>query len=349
MTDARARPTPDEAQSALDLYQALRAHGETTSASDISKAAGLDTEQAELGLRRLRQLGLVREDGELLEPIEPDAALVTTMAAYRAQTAEQIRSATELEQLTDSLLHVYRPAAAQAAAEIAVEYITGAHRKLRTVAWLTSAARETCYGMHRGPVPTEQRELTTRLVSTMAERGVRIRWLFPRSFLQGDEHAWFLGTLADLGAEVRIIDEAPCNMLLQDRTAACLPADPAPPDDIALLLVRGTALVKTLSAIYEDYWLRATSYERCVAEGTDPVSGDTEPTAQERLVIRLMATGLSDEQIANKMRVSRRTVQRAAAALMDRLNATNRFQAGLSLGQDPQFLRQLKSERRTRN
>jgi DNA-binding NarL/FixJ family response regulator len=55
------------------------------------------------------------------------------------------------------------------------------------------------------------------------------------------------------------------------------------------------------------------------------------------VIIRLMASGLSDDQIARKLGVHRRTVQRAIAKLMERLNASSRFEAGLKLAGDAEF------------
>ncbi|MDX6354972.1 MAG: hypothetical protein QOF98_1875, partial [Streptomyces sp.] len=140
--------TANEEETALALYQAVRTHGEAVSGPDIRKAAGLDPEQAEAALRRLRRLGLVREDGTLLEPVEPDAALVRTMAAYQAHAAEQVRSASELQQLTDALLTVYRPAVAGEASRVEVEYIIGSQRKERTVNGLNVTVRESFDSMH---------------------------------------------------------------------------------------------------------------------------------------------------------------------------------------------------------
>jgi DNA-binding NarL/FixJ family response regulator len=61
-----------------------------------------------------------------------------------------------------------------------------------------------------------------------------------------------------------------------------------------------------------------------------PVSGDRAPLSeQDRMIVALMAAGVTDDVIARRPRLSRRTVTRRIAALLDRLGATTRFQAGV--------------------
>jgi DNA-binding NarL/FixJ family response regulator len=110
-----------------------------------------------------------------------------------------------------------------------------------------------------------------------------------------------------------------------------------------MLLVRGSALIRVLVGFYEDLWLRAVPYEQ--AHTQDGASVAAQLTVQERTVVRLLAGGLSDDQIARKMGVHRRTVQRAVAKLMERLHASSRFEAGLKLAQDPAYAAALRGPR----
>jgi DNA-binding CsgD family transcriptional regulator len=173
----------------------------------------------------------------------------------------------------------------------------------------------------------------------LIDRGVQVRAIYPHALLQNAKYARYLHDLSELGAEVRLLGHAPCDLLIFDRTFASLPADPADRDGGAILMIRGSALAASYLAFYEDFWLRAVPYEK--AAGNGPPSG-AELTPQERTVIRLMAGGLTDDQIARKMGVHRRTVQRAVSKLMERLHASSRFEAGLKLAQDPEFARTLR-------
>lgn len=53
-----------------------------------------------------------------------------------------------------------------------------------------------------------------------------------------------------------------------------------------------------------------------------------EPSEDERRLLRLLATGVSDEVAAAELAWSRRTLERRLKVVMDRLEARSRFQAG---------------------
>nr|WP_281496673.1 helix-turn-helix transcriptional regulator [Ornithinimicrobium sp. F0845] len=53
-------------------------------------------------------------------------------------------------------------------------------------------------------------------------------------------------------------------------------------------------------------------------------------TADERELLRLLATGIKDGAIARQLGVSPRTVSRKVTALLERMGCTNRLQAGIT-------------------
>ncbi|MFJ4863454.1 LuxR C-terminal-related transcriptional regulator [Streptomyces sp. NPDC088748] len=52
-------------------------------------------------------------------------------------------------------------------------------------------------------------------------------------------------------------------------------------------------------------------------------------TAQERELLTLPASGVTDEAAGNRLGLFLRTVRRRMSTLMERLEATSRFEAGL--------------------
>jgi DNA-binding CsgD family transcriptional regulator len=334
----------DDEIPALALYQALRAGSGSASEADLRRAAGLNPDQAERASRRLRELGLIRWEDGVLEPVDPDTALAGAMDAYHATAAEQVRKAADLQQRTNSLLTVYRPAVAREASQVEVEYFRDRRNKDRTLRDLDSSVRRTVDSLHPGPLPPpEVLDTSARRDKELQHNGVRMRTIYPQSALQAPQYQRHLRQLAELGVELRLIDHAPYDLLVYDGMVACLPADPQAPVESPMIVVRGSALIRTQLAMFEDYWLRALPYEQAAGAGPAATApGDTELTVQERVVVRLLAGGLSDDQIARRMGVSRRTVQRAVTKLMERLGATSRFEAGLKLAQDPDFARALR-------
>ncbi|MFF7194329.1 MULTISPECIES: LuxR C-terminal-related transcriptional regulator [unclassified Streptomyces] len=324
----------DEA-AALTLYRTLRDMGEGRIA-EVAEAAGLDAAESAGGWRRLDELGLIRIVGAVVEPVDPDAAMAHAMDTYNENTARQLRDAHSLRRVTESLMTVFRPAVARDSADVAVERLGDRKRRTRTVRDLNAAVLDACDSMHPGPMPpAEALEASLDEDAKLTARGIRVRVIYPESLLRSPKYTWYLHRLLDIGVEVRLLEHSPFDILLFDRHTACVPGDPERPGE-SMLLIRGSALLKGYTALYEDYWLRASPV--VLAAPPAPAEGP-EVNDQERTVIRLMASGLSDDQIARKMGVHRRTVQRAVAKLMDRLNASSRFEAGLKLARDPALMK----------
>jgi DNA-binding NarL/FixJ family response regulator len=64
----------------------------------------------------------------------------------------------------------------------------------------------------------------------------------------------------------------------------------------------------------------------------DEGHGEGLSTGEKELLL-LLAKGLTDEAAAKRLGVSLRTARRQMAALMERLGATSRFEAGLKAAQ----------------
>lgn len=326
--------TQRDEEAALALYEALRTEGGLLG-GDLYSAADLDEAYGSRGWRRLHELGLIQIRDGVAEAVDPDAALARAMDNYQANAAEQLRSGVRLQQVTEALLSVYRPAVQHETSEVAVEFITDPRRKQRTRLDLSDAARASCGSMHPGPMPSiDVLDASLEHDRTLLARGIRNRAIYPMSCLHSPKYARYLHDLVDTGVELRLVDHAPFDMLTFDRDAAVLAADPEHPAE-AIIVIRGSALIRSFLAVYEDCWLRGLTLVRASADSGE----DGEITVQERVIIRLMASGLSDDQIARKLGVHRRTVQRAIAKLMERLNATSRFEAGLKLANDAEFAR----------
>ena len=55
-------------------------------------------------------------------------------------------------------------------------------------------------------------------------------------------------------------------------------------------------------------------------------------TRRERAIVTLLAEGLTDSAVAERLQLSRRTIAYTLRALMDRIGVENRFQLGLTVG-----------------
>jgi DNA-binding CsgD family transcriptional regulator len=286
--------------------------------------------------RRLTELGLVEFRDGAPEPVEPDTALIRAIEEHRAGTLRQVRQAAALEEAALALVTVYRPAALARSEPVEAEYLVTHEAKMRAVTMLDSTTRESSAAMHTRLTPDDA-ALARGLAqdAAMTARGVRLRNVYPHALLGEPRAVRYFDELGAAGVEVRLADEVPCDMIIRDGLSACLPDDPAEPARSPMLVVHSRSVVRALAAFYDDCWQRAVPHReprRTGAAGLSP---------HERVVIRLLALGLSDEQIARKTGVHRRTVQRGVARLMERLRAGSRFEAGLRLAQDPELSRML--------
>ena len=87
------------------------------------------------------------------------------------------------------------------------------------------------------------------------------------------------------------------------------------------LLVRQPGLVELVVSYFEALWDRAVA-----VPALD--HGEAPPDLNE-LLLRQLAQGAKDEQIARTLGVSLRTVRRRIAAIMAELGVDSRFQAGV--------------------
>jgi DNA-binding CsgD family transcriptional regulator len=155
----------------------------------------------------------------------------------------------------------------------------------------------------------------SRVVGRAVSSGRRSRAIYP--FRALSEVPEVLRARMDEGEEVRVIDAMPTRLFVISGTHAVVP-EPLGYADEPRLLVRQGALVEALTLLFELYW------ERSVAV---PEPGG--PHLDERaFLVRQLASGAKDEQIARTLGLSLRTVRRRVAELMIELGVDTRFQAG---------------------
>ncbi|MEV0644152.1 LuxR C-terminal-related transcriptional regulator [Phytomonospora sp. NPDC050363] len=155
-------------------------------------------------------------------------------------------------------------------------------------------------------------------------KGVSYRAVYDRSSLDGHAALDEARSLAALGERCRVLDEVPLRLVIADRRLGLVPS--ARPDVHEIVVVEPSPLLAGLVALFESLWRRAAPLwqrdERTNPDGSGLSAGDRE-------LLSLSAAGLTDQAIARRLGVSRRTVERRMRRIMDRLGAKTRFQAGL--------------------
>ena len=155
----------------------------------------------------------------------------------------------------------------------------------------------------------------SQVVGRAVASGRRSRAIYPLRALT--EVPEVLRTRMDEGEEVRVIDAMPTRLFVIGGTHAVLP-EPLGYADEPRLLVRQGALVAALTLLFELYWERAVAV---------PAQGEAR-LDERAFLLRQLASGAKDEQIARTLGLSLRTVRRRVADLMIELGVDTRFQAG---------------------
>jgi DNA-binding CsgD family transcriptional regulator/sugar-specific transcriptional regulator TrmB len=272
-------------------------------------------------LVRLGDLGLVTQlpgDPPRWSAAPPGTALAALLSSHGRALAGAAQRIAELDQR-------FTRAIAQHGSPAGVEVIHGREAILRNAGQMQHDVREQIRACDAPPYPeANPAEVNTTELDHL-RRGIRYRILYDRRALDTP------GRLADLeagiaaGEEARVAD-VPLKMTIIDQSVAVLPVQ-HPPDVESRVVVRDPVLLRALSELFEMYWERALPLR--VSNGRAHLSGDLEgPSPDEAHLLPLLVAGLTDQEIAAQLQLSDRTVRSRVRAMMARLDATTRFQAG---------------------
>ncbi|MFF9149566.1 LuxR C-terminal-related transcriptional regulator [Streptomyces sp. NPDC014861] len=160
-------------------------------------------------------------------------------------------------------------------------------------------------------------------------RGVTLRTIYQDSARNDPATFAYARWHTENGGQIRTCPETPPRMLVFDRRVAVVPIDPAN-TRLGALCTSAPGIVMPLLALFEQTWEMAVPLgadrraAHAAADGLSPA---------ESALLKLLASGMTDEAAGKRLGVSLRTVRRQMAALMERLDATSRFEAGLKAAQ----------------
>ncbi|WP_405016477.1 LuxR C-terminal-related transcriptional regulator [Kitasatospora sp. NBC_00070] len=288
----------------------------------LAGAIGVTPTQVHDCLDELTRLMLVRASSEhpgQLRAVTPEVGLEDMLARQEADLAER------QAQLAASRAAVTRLVADRADTRAAHgERLLGMDAIQHRLEILMRNVSTECVGVHPGASQRPEDLAAGREGNAQAiARGVTVKSLY-QDATRNDPHTtayarWLLG----LGSEVRTAPVLPQRLVIVDRSQALVPIDPANTRKGALHVTE-PGIVGALVELFEQAW--ATAVPLGAARSGDPATG---LTGTERELLRLLGTGLTDEAAGLRLGISARTVGRHMAAVMERLGATSRFEAGI--------------------
>ncbi len=210
--------------------------------------------------------------------------------------------------------------------ELTVELITGRDALLRTIEHIHHSAKNEILELDRPPyLNTYQQHDAMR--EPVIRRSVSFRTVVDTRGLDVPGRTQHVRDSIAAGEQIRVYDGVPIKAAIIDRRFALVPLHLKSASDSGLLL-RQSLLVDVLCAYFEMLWEAATPFalDLGIDLGT-PRNGLAGTSDQEQLVV-LLANGLKDKAVAQRLKVSERTLERRIADLQKRLRAATRFQAG---------------------
>jgi DNA-binding CsgD family transcriptional regulator len=274
-------------------------------AAQLAHSAGCPVPHARATLGHLVEMRLVqRRPGRpvTFQPTPPDVAIAARVNELQADL-DKARLA------IPDLLHEYQRGRASIEPSGLVEVQTGPQIEQRR-------------GLEIRSLATDELLVMGDAVDVPLRPGLRCRGIYEAALLEVPGQLSHLRRLISHGEHARVAPRLPTRMIICDRRMAMLPlAAPAPGGSESVVLVNPSSLLDALIELFEDYWQRSHP----VSAAQDTVSGLSTADLE---TLRLLGTGMKDEAIARQLGVSMRTARRRITALLTRLGAASRFQAG---------------------
>ncbi|MFI5529074.1 LuxR C-terminal-related transcriptional regulator [Kitasatospora sp. NPDC051853] len=258
--------------------------------------------------------------------LSPTSAISRLLADEERRVSTRLAEAAAARHTLARLLTDFHPLHADQLSGAATELVIGPARVTAMLEDVVRRARSDFLSLHPGPpVAREMLEAGLSRDKLLLERGVTIRSVHLGSSAATPALHGYLAELSWAGARVRTAQTLPMRMILVDGSLAVLPA-PAVPDEIAALVVHGEQLVAVFRQLFEHCWSLSADF---APTHTGPAAPDPDLTERHHEILRMLASGLTDESMARRLAVSERTIRRLVAEITQRLGADSRFQAGV--------------------
>ncbi|MGW5644247.1 helix-turn-helix transcriptional regulator [Saccharopolyspora sp. NPDC003752] len=300
------------------VYRALTTRGRLHR-EFLAHDTGLAPAAVRKALRELAELDLVVEVGrgtDLWEAAPPVQAMSMVLREEESRRLKLWQVGAELDRL-------YHQARSGTGCSRHVEPVEHPARLIMLTTRLQDKATEQVRWLDRPPYYSKPHHFRAQeeIQAGRMAAGVRYRTIYSQNVYDDPELFAAMTRMADLGENVRLLSELPVKLTIGDDQIALLVPEPDRTGLDGSLVVHASGLLNALCGLFETLWTLAM-----------PVSTGTEQdqlSDRDRSIIMLMAAGATDETIARRLHLSRRTVVRRIAALLDRLGTTTRFQAGV--------------------
>lgn len=303
-----------------ELYQQIAAEGSI----DPDDARIAEGAPAHAAFAFLVELGLLALDpaADAYRPVDPAVVQSRVVAPMGQRAAELLVESTSWATAFNDLGVTYRRAAPADQPITELRGLPNINRFL--TAAVGDAGSELLTAQPDGGRPIEILDQAIERDKRALSRGVSMRTLYQHSARRSVATREYVAEVAQLGAEVRTLDEFFQRMIIVDRRLAVLPGVEGTHVAIA---IHEPSLVAYLADIFERFWERAREFN------------DREPATEREIAedvhnmtVRMLVEGHSDNASAKRVGVSTRTYAGYVAALKAEYGVETRFQLGYAIG-----------------
>jgi hypothetical protein len=311
------------------IYRLLLADA-TIAPAQLVEQLRLDVRVVQSDLAALRDLGVIRIDDGLISVPHPSMAVGRLIEKLEDELMARYRQVSDtrsqLAQFEAELAERHGDPASDNGVE-RVEELGAVRDRIEELAFF---ARKSVLSIQPGGPPTrEALEASRPLDLRAARRQVAMSVIHETAALGDELNRAHLRELAALGVNIRLVEKAPHRLLIFDDEVAVVPIEPDNSRRGALV-VRHPGLLAGLIDLYRRTWAVAEEIPAELDGEPRTVEPDDEITEQDRMVLRMLAAGCTDETAARQVGVSVRHLRRRISRLMLILEANSRFEAGVA-------------------
>lgn len=289
------------------------------SPTDCARALGISPQRCRAAIHRLAELGLLAPGASPRRP-RPVDPRVAVGSLIRQHQGELDKLAVDVDQLATDFYH----GRLRADPNLVLDVVEGREAIAGRFRDLLSVAERDVVSLNAPPYVLDPDECEALELAAL-HRGARVRCLYNADVLNDPEMLAYLTAMARAGEQARFLRTVPLKLYVVDGVEAMLPLTGHEAGSrFRAVVVRRSALTDALRALFEVLWRQAPAWTPGV-----PSRAGTGLTEEERALLRYLVSGMKDEAIARHVGCSRRTLRRRVDALLDRLGAANRFQAGV--------------------
>ncbi|KOT30300.1 transcriptional regulator TrmB [Streptomyces caelestis] len=301
------------------VYLLLLRRG-SASPDDLAAASSLEPGRVRRIVKGLRRKGFVHQTpppDERVVPVAPDM-VVDHLIRRRHDELEAVRTAAH------RLAEEARGREGNRRAGELIEIVTGGEAVGQAFDRLQRGARRELRVLVTPPYAAPK-DVNESQLDRLLARGVVCRAVYGTVALDDPAIAAGVAACVRAGEQARLAHRVPIKLALADESLALLPLSWSDAAHRTALLVHPCGLLDALSALFETVWSHAVPLSLGPDDRIRPAATLSD---EDRYLLSLLVSGLTDDAVAARLGVSRRTVVRRVTHLMERADARSRLQLG---------------------